>query len=121
MELSSFANTAFADGVELRFGRQPLDAARAAGLEFHDIDKAALEAGAAADVGAMFVAEMPGWGIVCQRPKARVIRVLRMMPARATHTGAVHGPVPGRDAGIGRSGRGHDDSTLQGVADRRWA
>ena len=90
-------------------------------MEFQDIDKAALEAGAAADVGAMFVAEMPGWGIVCQRPKARVIRVLRMMPAQATYTAAVQGAVPGRDAGTDRSGRGHDDSTLQGVVDRRWA
>ncbi len=66
------------DDVELRFERQPVDVVRAAGLEFRQIDDAAIEAAAHAPAGESFVAAVGGWGIHCEQPRPRLIRVVRL-------------------------------------------
>src|SRR5579862_5832654 len=87
-------SNAFADGVVIDFERQPIDVARASGLEFRAIDRAAMGSAVGARVGTSYVATMPGWRIHCERPKGSMIRVVRLV--RVGLSGSTEPRVCGR-------------------------
>jgi hypothetical protein len=83
MSPSVTADVSLRTEVELRFERQPIDVARLVmGVAFQNIDEAVIQAAAGVEPGDTFLAEVPGWDVYAERSRERVIRVMRIVPAK---------------------------------------